>query len=155
MYIRYSVILKHFQGLTNKDIAKLENLEEHTVGRYIKNYNAKGIEGLVMNTSPGAPRKLSPKQEEKLVDDLIYMFRTCEKYSSISQKSDDLDMNDAYSFDMVSNRGTDVRTQTYILPEKDKRQAEKLENQIMKHLSGDNNVDVCTLLSILNKKMNK
>lgn len=83
------------------------------------------------------------------------MFRTCEKYSSISQKSDDLDMNDAYSFDMVSNRGTDVRTQTYILPEKDKRQAEKLENQIMKHLSGDNNVDVCTLLSILNKKMNK
>ena len=24
MYIRYSVILKHFQGLTNKDIAKLE-----------------------------------------------------------------------------------------------------------------------------------
>ena len=38
MYIRYSVILKHFQGLTNKDIAKLENLEEHTVGRYIKNY---------------------------------------------------------------------------------------------------------------------
>ena len=68
MYIRYSVILKHFQGLTNKDIAKLENLEEHTVGRYIKNYNAKGIEGLVMNTSPGAPRKLSPKQEEKLID---------------------------------------------------------------------------------------
>ena len=64
-------------------------------------------------------------------------------------------MNDAYSFDMVSNRGTDVRTQTYILPEKDKRQAEKLENQIMKHLSGDNNVDGCTLLSILNKKMNK
>ena len=98
---------------------------------------------------------LRDEQEEKLVDDLIYMFRTCEKYSSISQKSDDLDMNDAYSFDMVSNRGTDVRTQTYILPEKDKRQAEKLENQIMKHLSGDNNVDVCTLLSILNKKMNK
>ena len=98
---------------------------------------------------------LRDEQEEKLVDDLIYMFRTCEKYSSISQKSDDLDKNDAYSFDMVSNRGTDVRTQTYILPEKDKRQAEKLENQIMKLLSGDNNVDVCTLLSILNKKMNK
>ena len=98
---------------------------------------------------------LRDEQEEKLVDDLIYMFRTCEKYSSISQKSDDLDKNDAYSFDMVSNRGTDVRTQTYILPEKDKRQAEKLENQIMKLLSGDNNVDICTLLSILNKKMNK
>lgn len=44
MYIRYSVILKHLQGLTNKNIAKLENLEEHTVGRYIKNYNAEGID---------------------------------------------------------------------------------------------------------------
>ena len=96
---------------------------------------------------------LRDEQEEKLVDDLVYMFRTCEKYSSISQKTDDLDRNDAYSFDMVSNRGTDVRTQTYILPEKDKNQAIKLEEKINKILSGDTNTDVCTLLSILNKKI--
>ena len=98
---------------------------------------------------------LRDEQEEKLVDDLIYMFRTCEKYSSISQKSDDLDKNDAYSFDMVSNRGTDVRTQTYILPEKDKKSAKELEEKISQLLSGDDNVDVCTLLAVLNKKMNK
>ena len=99
---------------------------------------------------------LRDEQEEKLVDDLIYMFRTCEKYSSISQQADDLDKNDAYSFDMVSNRGTDIRTQTYILPEKDKQQAEDLEAQISKLLStSDDNVGVCTLLGILNKKLNK
>ena len=98
---------------------------------------------------------LRDEQEEKLVDDLIYMFRTCEKYSSISRETDDLNKNDAYSFDMVTNRGTDVRTQTYILPEKDKQQAANLEEQINKLLSGDNNVDVCTLLAILNKKLNK
>ena len=98
---------------------------------------------------------LRDEQEEKLVDDLIYMFRTCEKYSSISQKTDDLDKNDAYSFDMVTNRGTNIRTQTYILPEKDKQQAANLEEQINKLLSGDTNVDVCTLLAILNKKLNK
>ena len=62
---------------------------------------------------------LRDEQEEKLVDDLIYMFRTCEKYSSISQKADDL------------------------------------EKKIYKILSGDTNVDVCTLLAILNKKLNK
>jgi len=68
LYIRYSVVLKHFEGLSNKAIAKIENLEEHTVGRYIRNYKNKGIEGLVMNTSPGAPRKLTLEQETKLVD---------------------------------------------------------------------------------------
>ena len=99
---------------------------------------------------------LRDEQEEKLLDDLIYMFRTCEKYSSISQKADDLEKNDAYSFDMVSNRGTDIRTQTYILPEKDKRQAEDLGAQINKLLSAsDDNICVCTLLSILNKKIKK
>lgn len=47
MYKRYAVVLKHFQGLTNREIAKMENLEEHTVGNYIKNYNAKGGRGLI------------------------------------------------------------------------------------------------------------
>ena len=39
--------------------------------------------------------------------------------------------------------------------EKDKSKADDLEKKISKLLSGDNNIDVCTLLSILNKKMNK
>jgi hypothetical protein len=56
---------------------------------------------------------------------------------------------------MVTNKGTNVRTQTYVLPEKDKSKADDLEQKINKLLSGDNNIDVCTLLSILNKKMSK
>ena len=43
----------------------------------------------------------------------------------------------------------------FVLPEKDKSKADDLEKKISKLLSGDNNIDVCTLLSILNKKMNK
>ena len=68
MYIRYSVVLKHFQGLSNKNIAKMECLEEHTVGNYIKNYKNKGLDGLIMNKSSGAPRKLNSEQEKKLID---------------------------------------------------------------------------------------
>ncbi len=97
---------------------------------------------------------LRDEQEDKLVDDLLFLFRECEKYSSISQATSDLEKNDAYSFDMVSNRGTSKRTQTYVLPAKDKQKALELEEQITKLLSGDNNMDVCTLLSILNKKIN-
>lgn len=98
---------------------------------------------------------LRDEQEDKLVDDLVYLFRECEKYSNISQKTIDVDNNDAYSFDMVTNKGTNVRMQTYILSEKDKPRASELEEKINQILSGDNNIDVCTLLAILNKKMNK
>ena len=98
---------------------------------------------------------LRDEQEDKLTDDLVYLFRECEKYSSISQKLSDSDKSDAYSFDMVTNKGTNVRTQTYILPEKDKRRANELEKQINALLSGDDNIDVCTLLAVLDKKMNK
>ncbi|MBR2202896.1 MAG: hypothetical protein IJ914_01675 [Prevotella sp.] len=98
---------------------------------------------------------LRDEQEDKLADDLVYLFRECEKYSSISAKEGASSNNEAYSFDMVTNRGTNVRTQTYVLPEKDKSKADELEKKISKLLSGDNNVDVCTLLSILNKKINK
>ena len=98
---------------------------------------------------------LRDEQEEKLVDDLIYMFRTCEKYSSISQKAEDLDHSDAYSFDMVSNRGADIRTQTYVLPEKDKGRAVKLEKQIRGILTGEDNIDICTLLGVLNRMMSE
>ena len=96
---------------------------------------------------------LRDEQEDKLADDLVYLFRTCEKYADISRKTDEADKSDAYSFDMVTNRGTDVRTQTYVLPEKDRPKATDLEQKISKLLSGDANIDVCTLLSILNKKM--
>ncbi len=98
---------------------------------------------------------LKDEQEDKLSDDLVYLFRECEKYSDISQKVGDSEKNEAYSFDMVTNKGTSIRTQTYVLPEKDKSKADDLEKKISKLLSGDNNVDVCTLLSILNKKMKK
>ncbi|WP_028903763.1 ATP-binding protein [Prevotella sp. P6B4] len=96
---------------------------------------------------------LRDEQEDKLADDLVYLFRECEKYSDISKKIGNTEQNEAYSFDMVTSKGSSVRTQTYVLPEKDKSKAADLEKKINQLLSGDNNVDVCTLLSILSKKM--
>jgi len=67
MYKRYSVVLKHLQGFQNKRIAEMEGLEEHSVGIYIKKYKINGLEGLNMKKAPGAPRKLSLEQEQKLI----------------------------------------------------------------------------------------
>lgn len=97
---------------------------------------------------------LRDEEEDKLAEDLIYLFREIEKYADISKKT--LADNDlAYSFDMVSTEGTNIRTQTYILSEKDKNRVSALEAKINEILSGDNNVDICTLLEVLNKKMTK
>jgi hypothetical protein len=95
------------------------------------------------------------EQEEKLTEDLVYMFRECEKYADISKVLGENDKSDAYSIDMVTNRGTNVRTMTYKLPERDKAASAKLEKEIGKLLKGDDNMVVCTLLSILNKKLTK
>ncbi len=98
---------------------------------------------------------LRDEEEDKLVDDLIFLFRECEKYADISAKTiSDTDI--AYSFDMVTNTGSNIRTQTYILSEKDKDEASRLEDEINNVLSNyhHNNIAVCTLLEVLKKKMN-
>ena len=95
---------------------------------------------------------LRDEEEDKLADDLVFLFRECEKYADISKKT--LSDNDiAYSFDMVTNSGTSIRTQTYILPEKDKKRVSELKAKINAILSGNSNVEICTLLEVLNKKM--
>lgn len=64
MYKRYLVILRHLEGTSNVDIAKMVSLDQHTVGDYIKNYKIKGLLGLVMKQSTGTPRKLSKEQKQ-------------------------------------------------------------------------------------------
>ena len=71
MHKRYSVLLRHFEGFTNKKIAEMEGLEPHAVGNYIKKYTENGLEGLEMKHSPGVKRKLTTEQEEKIVEIVI------------------------------------------------------------------------------------
>ena len=98
---------------------------------------------------------LRDEQEEKLAEDLVHLFRECEKYADISRLTGKDEKGYAYSFDLVTNRGTNVQTSTYILPEMDKAKASKLQKNIENLLTGDNNLDVCILLELLNKRMTK
>ena len=97
---------------------------------------------------------LRDEEEEKLLDDIVFLFRECEKYSDISKKMEN-DSDDAYSFDLVTNKGTSIRTQTFVLPEKEKKRAADLEEKIIRILQGENDIDVCALLSVLNKRLNQ
>ena len=62
------VILYHLRGYTNKNIAEIINLCQHTVGTYVNKYKKYGLLGLELGHSPGAPRMLTEEQEKQLVD---------------------------------------------------------------------------------------
>lgn len=68
MHIRYNVIILHYKGYTNVHIGKIMDLNEHTVGTYIKSYKEKGIDGLKMKKSTGCSSYLSKEQQEKLYE---------------------------------------------------------------------------------------
>lgn len=100
--------------------------------------------------------RLRDEQEEKLIDSLIMLFHECEKYSDISKVAED-ESDEIYSLDLVSTKGSNIHSQTFRLPESEMQKAEELEKSIDKLLDGigNDNVSVCTLLKILNKKLGK
>ncbi|MFT8352104.1 hypothetical protein [Clostridium saccharoperbutylacetonicum] len=57
LYKRYSVLLKHFDGFNNRKIAEMENIDEHTVATYIKNYKTNELDGLNISHGGGASKK--------------------------------------------------------------------------------------------------
>ena len=65
--------------------------------------------------------------------------------------------DEIYSLDLVSTKGSSIHSQTFRLPESEMQKAEALEKSIDKLLDdiGNDNVSVCTLLKILNKKLGK
>ena len=100
--------------------------------------------------------QLKDEEEEKLVDDLIYLFTTCERYAKISEiTTSDNKYADVFSFDLTTGNGDSVRNQTFVLQQRDEKKVETLEEKISALLSGNNTIDVCTLLRIIRKRMNK
>lgn len=75
--------------------------------------------------------KLQDSQEAKLLDDLIFLFRECEKQAIVSERLN------------------------YKIDENEELRSSKLEQQIDSILTGDDNLDVYTLMRILQKKINK
>lgn len=94
---------------------------------------------------------LLDEEEEYLIDNLIYFFKELTKYVEISAGT--IDENDKfYRFEMISNAG-EVKPYIYRLNPKKEVKSVELENKIQKLLSGDNDLDVFTLLNILKNKI--
>ena len=94
---------------------------------------------------------LIDEEEEYLIDNIVYFFKELTKYVEISAGG--IDENDKfYRFEMISNTG-EYKPQIFRLNESKYAQSTELEHRIKDLLSGDTDLDVYTLLSILKGKL--
>lgn len=98
--------------------------------------------------------RLRDEQEEKLIDCLTSLFRECEKYADISRMATE-ETDEVFALDMISTTGRNVHSQTFRLTESEKEASAELERKIDLLLgnTGSDNLAVCTLLKILNKRL--
>ncbi|MEB9338956.1 helix-turn-helix domain-containing protein, partial [Bacillus cereus] len=67
LYERYQAVYLYLQNYSKTEIASMIGRSERTIYSYVNAYKAKGLSGLIMGRSTGAPRKLTPEQEQELV----------------------------------------------------------------------------------------
>ena len=63
---RYDVILLHLEGHTSREISKFLHTPIRTVNAHIAAYKKGGLSALRIKKQPGAQRKLTEEQEQKL-----------------------------------------------------------------------------------------
>ena len=91
-------------------------------------------------------------EEALFIKELLHLFSELDHFTSLSEI--EIDSNDeAFSIDFVSNRGTSVSKQTYRLPQSKQTEAKSKASELNSLLTGDNEMDICILLSLLNDKM--
>lgn len=139
MYKRYSVLLKHLQGINNKDISEMEILDPHTVGLYIKKYTTGGLDALKMNyNNCGKKRKLSLEQEdelrnvitENLPEDVGFENRcnwTIELVKDYIKNKFDIEMALSSVHVVMQRLGLSHTRPTYVLAKADKQKQEKFK----------------------------
>lgn len=65
--LRSKIVLRCAAGLSNKEVARQLEVNRATVGKWRERFRAKGLEGLVDEPRPGAPRKITDSQVEEVV----------------------------------------------------------------------------------------
>ena len=88
-----------------------------------------------------------------LIDTIKHLFTALTKFVEVSKVAKNNPNSEIYKFELVSTMGT-VKPQSYILPKNQKEKTNELEQRINQILTGDENLDVCTLLRILKSKVN-
>ena len=99
--------------------------------------------------------KLKDKEEEALLDNIVFLFYELDRYVGISEEADENSDDTLYSFGLLNTNGVNEQQKTYRLPKPKQSLAHQKMLEIEKMLSGDSNLDVCILLELLADKIKK
>lgn len=97
--------------------------------------------------------QLRDKEEELLIDNMIYLLHELDRHIEISAICTGND--EVFNFELASSNQSMHQSQTYRLPDNQREKADAVSSQIDNILTGDENLDVCILLKLLNKKLSK
>ena len=92
-------------------------------------------------------------EEELLVKNLLYLFSELERASAISNEANMTEGDEAFNFELATSNGSFSHSQTYRLSARKKERAEKIMSDLSDRLSGDDELDICVLLKLLNTKI--
>ena len=97
--------------------------------------------------------KLRDKEEEALLDNIIFLFYELDRYVGISDVAAADSDDTLYSFGLLNTNGVNEQQKTYRLPKPKRAEVQKRKAELEKLLSGDSNLDVCILLEMLADKI--
>lgn len=98
--------------------------------------------------------RIKDNEVPTLLENIEYLLKTLSKYVDVSKVSKENLKSEVYNFELISTTG-DIKPRSYVLPDSKKDKSVVLEEKINKLLSGDDDLDVCTLLRVLKNKTNE
>ena len=99
--------------------------------------------------------KLKDKEEEALLDNIIFLFYELDRYIGMSEVVENDTEDTLYSFGLLNTNGVNEQQKTYRLPKPQQSLVHKKKQELERMLSGDTNIDVCILLELLADKIKK
>ena len=91
-------------------------------------------------------------EEELLISNMLFLFSELDRYSSISS-AEDTTVEEVYNFELASSKGDFAKSKTYKLAKSKSQQAFEMQEKIEGLLTGDEDLDVCVLLKMLNERI--
>lgn len=97
---------------------------------------------------------IEDKEEALFLSNLTHLFGELERYTAFNEVNNETD-EVAFNFELATSKGDFKSSRTYRLPKVKLAEVAEIENRIQTLLSGNDELDVCILLKMLNENCDK
>jgi len=91
--------------------------------------------------------------EPMLIHQMLHILSELERYSALDNSLNAEDDAEAFNFELASNKGNFSKSKTYRLPKSKSKIADDVALKIESLLSDDEELNICVLLKLLNRKV--